>query len=92
MELEIEEQDKNYIIVKVKGETMTLLKLIKEELWNDKDVSEAAIIQEHPFMSDPKILVKVKSGNPITALEKSVDRVKENIEKFRKAFNKALGG
>lgn len=90
MELEVEKQDKNSVVIKVRGETHTLLNMVREELWNDKNVSEASVVQEHPFAPDSKILVKVSSGSPISALEKSADRVSSNVEKLKKAFDKAF--
>lgn len=90
MELKVEKQEDRSVIIEVKNESSAFLHLLREELWNDKSVSKAAVIQDHPFISDPKILVEVKSGNPKVSLGKAVDRVKLNIEKFRKAFNKAV--
>ncbi len=88
MELEVEKQDKNSVTIIVKGEGVTLLNMLRDELWNDKNVTEAAIIQEHPFTANPKIMLKVSTGSPITTLEKAVDRIKGNLEDFRKAFKK----
>ncbi len=90
MELEVEKKDDKSATVKVRGEPFGFLNMIREELWNDKNVLEAAILQDHPLTRSPSIFVKVKSGDPTDALDKAVDRIKGNIGKFRKAFEKAV--
>ncbi|HLC59447.1 MAG TPA: DNA-directed RNA polymerase subunit L [archaeon] len=90
MELEVVKKEKNSITIQIKGENDTLVNLLREELWNDKNISEAAVLKDHPFTHNPKILVNVNSGDPVDALQKAVDRIKDNVEKFRKAFDKAV--
>lgn len=92
MELKKIKEDEKTLLLEVGGESFTLTNLIREELWNDKSVSEAAQIKEHPYLSQPKIFVKVSRGSPITALEKATERAieqaKELKEQFKKAFKK----
>lgn len=90
MELKKIKEDEKTLLLETKGETVTLTNLLKEELWNDKNVSEAAQIKEHPYLVEPKIFVKVSRGSPKTALEKAADRVETQVKEFKEEFKKAL--
>ena len=51
MELKkIKENDKS-LLVEVAGESFTVTNAMREYLWDDKSVSEAAQIKEHPYLS-----------------------------------------
>ncbi len=90
MELNIVKQDDKTLMIEAKDETVTLTNLISNELWEDKSVKEAAQIKQHPYMDEPKILVKVSKGKPKSALKKASDRVLAQTDEFRKEFKKAL--
>ena len=85
MRLEVLEDDKDRLKVEVKGETLTLPQLVASTIW-DKG-GEAAAIQEHPFMEDPKIIVKGPS--PKKLLEKAADVIAGQCEEFKEEFQKA---
>ncbi|MEM5802101.1 MAG: RpoL/Rpb11 RNA polymerase subunit family protein [Candidatus Aenigmatarchaeota archaeon] len=90
MEIKVLKNDGKSLIIEVKGETFTLTNLIREELWEDKNVKEAAQIKEHPYLAEPKILVSAYKGSHATALEKAVERLIEQTKEFREEFKKAL--
>lgn len=90
MELKKVKEDEKTLIVEMSGETITLPNLIRDELWNDKNVSEAAYIKEHPYLVEPKIFVKVKRGKPITVLKKVSNRIMSQLEEFKEKFKSAL--
>lgn len=90
MELKVVKQDEKTLIVEVKGETFTLTNLVRESLWEDKSVSEAAQIKEHPYLAEPKIFVNVSRGSPKVALEKSSERLIEQTKEFGEKFKKEL--
>lgn len=90
MQLKTVEEDEKKIILEVGGETVSFVNLIREELWNDKSVSEAAHIKEHPYLAQPKIFVKTDRGSPKTALEKAATRIEDQAKEFKEAFKKAL--
>ena len=90
MELKIVKEDENSILLEIVGETFTLTNILREELWEDKNVSEAAQIKEHPYLAEPKIWVKVKKGSPILALEKASERIIAQASEFREKFKEAL--
>lgn len=90
MELKVVKEDDKMIFLETSGETYTLTNVIREELWKDKNVSEAADVKEHPYLAQPKIFVKVSRGSPREALAKAAERVSEKAKEFREEFKKAL--
>ncbi len=89
MELKkIKEGDK-LLLVEVGGETFTVTNAIREYLWDDKSVSEAAQIKEHPYLSQPKIFVKTSKGLPESALEKAAEKIAEDAKEFKQKFKEA---
>jgi DNA-directed RNA polymerase subunit L len=90
MDLKVVKQDDKKLLLEIKGEGLTLPNLVREELWKDDNVDEAAYIKEHPQLSEPKIFVSVKRGEPVTALKKASNRIVNQIVEFREQFKKAL--
>jgi DNA-directed RNA polymerase subunit L len=90
MELVKIKGDEKSALIEVKEETFTLTSALEEQLWEDKNVSEAASFREHPYLSEPKIWIKVKRGNVKEALEKAIEDLIETTKEFREKFKKAL--
>lgn len=90
MELKkIEDNDKR-LIIEFGSETVAFANMIKDNLWEDPAVKEAATIMEHPYLSKPKILVETSRGSPQTALEKSAEKLVEETKEFHDKFKDAL--
>lgn len=90
MELSVVKNEEKKLIVELKNETVGFTNLVREELWKDDSVSEAASIKEHPYLSQPKIFVATKRGTPANVLEKAVGRIEKQAEEFKEEFKKAL--
>lgn len=90
MELKKIEDNGKRMIIEFDGETIAFVNMIKDKLWEDSSVKEAATIQEHPYLSKPKILVEVSRGSPQAALEKSTEKVLDETKEFREKFREAL--
>ena len=90
MKLRVIKQDEKTLILEVGQETVALTNLVRQELWNDKNVSEAAQIREHPYLAEPKIFVNVNRGKPITALEKASERIESQLNEFREKLKAVL--
>ncbi|MBI2084669.1 MAG: hypothetical protein HYT70_03615 [Candidatus Aenigmarchaeota archaeon] len=89
MELKkIEESDKR-MIVEFEDETIGFANMVKDKLWEDSSVKEAATIREHPYLSKPKVLVETSRGSPRTALEKAGKKLLEEAEDFGEKFKAA---
>jgi DNA-directed RNA polymerase subunit L len=89
VELKKLKEDNNTLLVEVGQETLTVTNALREELWNDKNVIEAAQIKEHPYLAQPKVFVKTDKGSPAVALEKAAERVSAQAKEFREEFKKA---
>ncbi|MBI4894660.1 MAG: DNA-directed RNA polymerase subunit L [Candidatus Aenigmarchaeota archaeon] len=89
MDLKKVKEDKDTLLLEIAGETFTVTNALKEELWNDKTVSEAAQVREHPYLSEPKVFVKTEKGSPVAALEKAAERISANAKEFQAEFKKA---
>jgi DNA-directed RNA polymerase subunit L len=91
MELNKIKEDSDIIEIELKGESVGFANLIKEELWNDKNVDEAAYIKEHPYMAEPKIYVKMKGkSSSRVALQRVVKRLHIKLKDLEKEFKRAL--
>ena len=89
MEMKVIKQEDKTLILELPEETVTVTNVIRGELWEDQNVSEAAHIKEHPYLAKPKIFVKTSKGKPQTALDKAVDRVAKQTDEFSEEFKKA---
>ncbi len=91
MELKVLKKEGNLLMIELKGESVGFANLIKEELWNDKHVDEAAYIKEHPYMAEPKIYVRTKGkSDPRVATERASKRILVKLEDLKKEFKMAL--
>jgi len=90
MELNALKKEDNFLEIELKGESIGFANLIKEELWNDNSVDEAAYIKEHPYMSEPKIYLKTKRKDPKIVLENAIKRIEVQLKDLEKEFKRAL--
>jgi DNA-directed RNA polymerase subunit L len=90
MEVNAIKKDSNLLKIELKGESIGFANLIKEELWNDKSVDEAACIKEHPYMAEPKVHVKTKRKEPKDVLEDAAKRVQVQLKELEGEFKRAL--
>lgn len=84
-------QEKNTLLVELKGETKSFANMIREELWNDSNVEEAAAIQDHPYKAEPKIFIKMKGkSDPKKALEKAAKRIQNKLKEIDSEFSRQM--
>lgn len=90
MQLKVDREKNNEIILELKGESLSSVNLLRNELWNDKAVSEAAHVKKHPYLGEPQIFVKTERGSPRTALSKAATRIIDQTIEFKEEFKRAL--
>ena len=79
------------LMLELEGESKTFANLIREEIWNDKNVSEAAAIKEHPYMDQPKLFLKMKGkSKPIKTLKDASKRIEVKVKDLEKEFSRAF--
>jgi len=90
MEIKVVSEDEKKLVLEIPNESVGFTSLLRAELWNDSSISEAANIKEHPYLSQPKVFLKVSRGSPRAALEKAATRVAEQARNFKEDFCRAL--
>ncbi|MBI1978843.1 MAG: DNA-directed RNA polymerase subunit L [Candidatus Aenigmarchaeota archaeon] len=90
MELKKLEDTGKRLIAEFGEETIAFANMVKDKLWEDPSVKEAATIMEHPYLSKPKILVDVSRGSPQAALEKAAEKLSDEAKEFADKFKDAL--
>ncbi|MCX8178621.1 MAG: hypothetical protein N3D75_02200 [Candidatus Aenigmarchaeota archaeon] len=84
MEVKALKQEKDSLMVELKGGTISFANLVADELWDVKDVKEAAAIKEHPYLAVPKIFVK--ASDPKKALIAAGKEIQNKIKEIEKEF------
>jgi DNA-directed RNA polymerase subunit L len=83
MKLAVLEKSDNKLVLEVKGETHTLLNLLSENTWKS-GADQASYIIQHPYLSEPKIIVRSK--NPKKTLLEAVQLIVMQSKEFEKEF------
>jgi DNA-directed RNA polymerase subunit L len=87
MELTAIEKAKEKMRVEVRGETHTILNLIRENSWK-AGARQAAYIIQHPYISQPEIIIRSK--NPPKTLRDAAQIVADDAKAFSTAFKRAM--
>ncbi len=87
MEIKVIEKSNNKLKIEIRGESHTLLNLLRKNLWA-LDVEQAAYMIEHPYLSEPEIIVKSK--NPLKSLHDATQLIIDQSKEFEKEFKRAL--
>jgi DNA-directed RNA polymerase subunit L len=87
MDLNVLEKKKDKIIVEVRGESHTLLNLLREKSWK-AGAKQAAYMLEHPYLAQPKIVVSAK--DPKKVLTSAAQMVADEAKEFSREFSRAL--
>jgi len=91
MEVKKIKDENGVLMLELEGESKNFANLLREELWNDKDVSEVAAIKEHPYMEQPKLFLKMKGKNkPQKSLKDAAKRMEVKVKELEKEFSRAL--
>lgn len=64
----------------------SLAQLLAERLGEDKDVEFASYKVEHPLLGTPKLIVRMKKGDPAKLVLEKLDELKKELNEFRKQF------
>lgn len=90
MKLRKLEENGKRMIIEFEDETIAFANMIKDKLWEDSAVKEAATIREHPYLSRPKILIEVSRGSPQDALEKAAKKLLNESAELEEKLKMAL--
>ena len=87
MELKVLERAKHRIVFELSGVDHTFCNALKNELWNDDQVSVSAYNISHPLVGVPTFVVESK-GDVAEALKEASKRLQKRNKDFLAAFAK----
>lgn len=87
MELSAIEKAKEKLRVEVRGETHTILNLIRENSWK-AGAKQASYIIQHPYISQPEVIIR--SRNPAKTLKDAAQIAIDDAKEFSVAFKRAM--
>jgi DNA-directed RNA polymerase subunit L len=90
MELNILSKTDNELEVELKGETHTLLNLLKDLLIRDERVEVAFYDMKHLSISDPILYIKTYGTDPIEVLKDAASIIIVQCDEFTEVFSKAV--
>ncbi len=88
MEIHVLEKEKNKLKFEIKGEDNTLSNILRNELWNDKDVTLSGYKIEHSLLSQP--VFTVESDNPKNSLLDAAKRLTKINDDFKEKIKKII--
>ncbi len=88
MKVILNEPDKNTLEIEIEGARHTLPNLIRSELWNDSSVTFSAYNKDHPYVGNPKIIIKSK--DPKKSLSEAIKRTRKTFDEIEKEVKKSI--
>ena len=83
MQVSVIEQEKGKLKIELKNASKSFAHFIAEEVWQKG--GEAAALKEHPFLVEPKLLVK--GSNPKKLLLSASEVIQTNCDKLKAAYS-----
>jgi len=87
MELKTIKKTNKELELEIADENATILNPITEILLKNNDVDYASYISDHPTAKKVKLYIRVKKGDPLEILKKTVKQLEDEIKNFNKEFN-----
>ena len=84
MEVKVEKKDKHAVEITFAGEDVGMVQAIRDYLIEDEEVEFAGVMKEHPETTNPKLILKVKKGDPIKMVVKAADKVAKVATELKK--------
>lgn len=88
MKVNVLEKKKDTLIIEIEGVRHTLPNMLRNELWNDSSVTLAAYEKKHPYLGNPKLVIKGK--DPKKSLQDAIKRTQDKIKLFEREFKKVV--
>jgi DNA-directed RNA polymerase subunit L len=90
MELKIIDKVDDEMHLEIKGETHTLLNMLKSVLLDDSRVQIATYDMKHVSISDPILFVKTDGTDPIDVIKDALKVLISQCDEFIGVFSKAV--
>ena len=88
MEINVLEKEKNKLKFDIEGEDNTFSNILRNELWNDKDITLSGYKIEHSLLSEP--VFTVESDNPKNSLLDAAKRLTKINDDFKEKIKKII--
>jgi len=89
MELKILDKTDNDMHIEIKGESHTLLNMLKSVLLDDERVHTASYDMKHVTISEPILFVMTDGTDPIVVVKDAISTLLSQCEEFISVFSKA---
>ncbi|TAL52229.1 MAG: DNA-directed RNA polymerase subunit L [Nanoarchaeota archaeon] len=90
MEAVVIEESPKKLIVELRGESHTLMNVLKHKLWENEKVKIATYHINHPLIGIPQLIVETDGSlKPRKAISDAAEKIKKDVDKFRTSFEKA---
>ncbi len=90
MELKIIDKTEDEMHIEIKGETHTLLNMLKSVLLDDERVQIATYDMKHVSISDPILFVNTDGTDPIVVVKDALNILISQCDEFLSVFSKAI--
>ena len=90
MELKIIDKTEDEMHLEIKGETHTLLNMLKSVLLDDERVQIATYDMKHVSISDPILFVKTDGTDPIAVVKDALNVLISQCDEFLTVFSKSV--
>ncbi len=87
MPVKILKQEKNVLEMDLGDVDQSIAQLLVEKLNDANGVEFAAYKVAHPVVGTPCIIVRTKTDDPVRIVTKLLDKIKEEVEEFKKQFS-----
>ncbi len=84
--IEIIEEKKHKLVIKIFGDKYTLTNLLIDELYRNEDVKSASYNSEHPLERSVILLIETKTKNPREVLKEAIDKTVKKLKHIEKAL------
>jgi DNA-directed RNA polymerase subunit L len=83
MDFVVHKQEDRLLDLEFTGESRTVLQLLKERILEDDKVETSTVIQDHPVLDEPRLVVRTGEGRrPETALKNTAKDLREDFDNF----------
>lgn len=83
MEFVVHKKEKRLLDLEFTGESRTVLQLLKERILDDDKVETSTVLQEHPVLDEPRLVIRTGEGRrPETALKQAADSLRKDLDTF----------
>ncbi len=89
MNVKIIGKGKNKLRIRLEGEDVGFVNLLRKALW-EENVDYAAYKKTHPFLDEPELIVETLKKNPENAVKAAAQKIANQMEEFRKEFVRAF--